>query len=157
MLCRFVVLGSTKKHYLVTLSNKQHSCQCIDFRIRKHECKHIRCASAHIYPTRHLEAGCSANASSSLPDLNSCKLILTQNLCSVCRLVLTQLDVAENPGAWHKVGSGTFTKSNKGSETLSKCFPCSVGWHCNWTIFCGQAVEGKLGKVLPYEGEDQLD
>ena len=29
---KFVVLGSTKKHYTVTLSDAQHTCQCVDFR-----------------------------------------------------------------------------------------------------------------------------
>ncbi|CAL8463455.1 g2989 [Coccomyxa elongata] len=39
---KFVVLGSTKNHYIVTLSDDRHACQCVDFRIRKHQCKHIR-------------------------------------------------------------------------------------------------------------------
>ncbi|CAL5223846.1 g6429 [Coccomyxa viridis] len=39
---KFIVLGSTKKHYTVTLSDARHTCQCVDFRIRKHNCKHIR-------------------------------------------------------------------------------------------------------------------
>ncbi|EIE27523.1 hypothetical protein COCSUDRAFT_64271 [Coccomyxa subellipsoidea C-169] len=56
---KFVVLGSTKKHYTVTLSDDRHACQCVDSRIRKHECKHIR-------------------------------------------LVLTQLDIADNPSKWHE-------------------------------------------------------
>ena len=29
---KFVVLGSTKNHYTVTLSDDRHSCQCVDFR-----------------------------------------------------------------------------------------------------------------------------
>ena len=29
---KFIVLGSTKKHYTVTLSDAQHTCQCVDFR-----------------------------------------------------------------------------------------------------------------------------
>ena len=29
---RFVVLGSTSKHYTVTLSDERHTCQCVDFR-----------------------------------------------------------------------------------------------------------------------------
>ena len=40
---RFVVLGSTKNHYNVTLSDVRQTCQCVDFRIRRHNCKHIRC------------------------------------------------------------------------------------------------------------------
>lgn len=40
--CRFAVIGSTGNHYMVTLSNAQHTCNCIDFKIRKRMCKHIR-------------------------------------------------------------------------------------------------------------------
>ena len=29
---KFVVLGSTKKHYTITLSDARHTCQCVDFR-----------------------------------------------------------------------------------------------------------------------------
>ena len=29
---KFIVLGSTKKHYTVTLSDARHTCQCVDFR-----------------------------------------------------------------------------------------------------------------------------
>ena len=29
---KFVVLGSTKNHYTVTLSDDRHTCQCVDFR-----------------------------------------------------------------------------------------------------------------------------
>ncbi|KAK9833702.1 hypothetical protein WJX74_003212 [Apatococcus lobatus] len=39
---KFVVLGSTGRHYTVTLSTGKGSCQCVDFRIRKHACKHQR-------------------------------------------------------------------------------------------------------------------
>ena len=39
---KFVVLGSTGRHYTVTLSTGKASCQCVDFRIRKHACKHQR-------------------------------------------------------------------------------------------------------------------
>jgi hypothetical protein len=30
------------KHYKVVLSDSKRSCQCIDHRIRRHDCKHIR-------------------------------------------------------------------------------------------------------------------
>jgi hypothetical protein len=30
------------KHYKVIFSDTKRSCQCIDHRIRKHDCKHIR-------------------------------------------------------------------------------------------------------------------
>ena len=29
---KFVVLGSTNKHYTITLSDERHTCQCVDFR-----------------------------------------------------------------------------------------------------------------------------
>lgn len=29
---KFIVLGSTKKHYTVTLSDARRTCQCVDFR-----------------------------------------------------------------------------------------------------------------------------
>ena len=29
---KFIVLGSTKKHYTVTLSDARQTCQCVDFR-----------------------------------------------------------------------------------------------------------------------------
>ena len=29
---KFVVLGSTNKHYTITLSDARHTCQCVDFR-----------------------------------------------------------------------------------------------------------------------------
>ena len=30
------------KHYKVEFTNEKRKCQCIDHRIRKHDCKHIR-------------------------------------------------------------------------------------------------------------------
>ena len=39
---RFVVVGSTGKHYVIFLSNERRRCQCPDHRIRQHDCKHIR-------------------------------------------------------------------------------------------------------------------
>lgn len=38
---RFAVIGSTGKHYVVTLSDPRQTCQCMDFRMRKRQCKHI--------------------------------------------------------------------------------------------------------------------
>ena len=38
---KFIVLGSTKKHYTVTLSDARPTCQCVDFRC---------CFSARIPP-----------------------------------------------------------------------------------------------------------
>ncbi|GIL95975.1 hypothetical protein Vretimale_1896 [Volvox reticuliferus] len=38
----FVVLGSTGNHYTVRLSDGRRSCQCMDCRVRKRDCKHIR-------------------------------------------------------------------------------------------------------------------
>ncbi|GIL42283.1 hypothetical protein Vafri_304 [Volvox africanus] len=38
----FVVLGSTGNHYTVRLSDERRSCQCMDCRVRKRDCKHIR-------------------------------------------------------------------------------------------------------------------
>lgn len=37
---KFMVLGSTGKHYTVTLSKEQHTCGCPDYRFRRHRCKH---------------------------------------------------------------------------------------------------------------------
>lgn len=39
---RFVVLGSTGSKYHVVLADDKPSCQCMDFRIRRRECKHIK-------------------------------------------------------------------------------------------------------------------
>ena len=36
---KFIVLGSTNKHYTVTLSDARHTCQCVDFR-----CPYILCS-----------------------------------------------------------------------------------------------------------------
>lgn len=30
------------KHYKVTMTDEKRTCQCVDHRIRKHDCKHIR-------------------------------------------------------------------------------------------------------------------
>ncbi|EFN57723.1 expressed protein [Chlorella variabilis] len=39
---KFAVLGSTGNHYTVTLKDgDKHSCGCLDFRFRRHFCKHI--------------------------------------------------------------------------------------------------------------------
>ncbi|KXZ46348.1 hypothetical protein GPECTOR_44g27 [Gonium pectorale] len=38
----FVVIGSTGNHYTVRLSDAKRSCQCMDCRVRKRDCKHIR-------------------------------------------------------------------------------------------------------------------
>lgn len=45
---KFVVLGSTGNHYTVTLSSQQQSCQCMDYRFRRHHCKHICLALSHL-------------------------------------------------------------------------------------------------------------
>ena len=41
---KFVILGSAGKHYVVTLSDERHTCQCMDFHTRgkQRPCKHIR-------------------------------------------------------------------------------------------------------------------
>ena len=39
---KFIVLGSTGNPYTVTLSDEKRSCQCVDHRIRKRDCKHIK-------------------------------------------------------------------------------------------------------------------
>ncbi|GMH34300.1 hypothetical protein BSKO_02134 [Bryopsis sp. KO-2023] len=39
---KFAIIGSTGKHYVVTLSEARQTCQCMDFRIRKRACKHIK-------------------------------------------------------------------------------------------------------------------
>lgn len=36
-----MVVGSSGKHYTVTLQDEKPTCQCMDFRIRKRQCKHI--------------------------------------------------------------------------------------------------------------------
>ncbi len=93
--CRFVVLGSTKNHYTVTLSDDRHACQCVDFRIRKHECKHIRCALEPDVPSVafFVSVVCSERVTR----------VLTSLLLVCYRLVLTQLDIADNPSNWHEV------------------------------------------------------
>lgn len=41
--CRFAVIGSTGNHYVVSLSDGGvRKCQCMDHRVRKRDCKHIR-------------------------------------------------------------------------------------------------------------------
>ena len=39
---RFVVIGSTGNHYTVIVSDAARKCQCMDCRIRKRDCKHIK-------------------------------------------------------------------------------------------------------------------
>ncbi|KAI3438626.1 hypothetical protein D9Q98_001048 [Chlorella vulgaris] len=38
---KFVVLGSARNHYTVTLTDPSHTCTCPDYRFRRHDCKHI--------------------------------------------------------------------------------------------------------------------
>ncbi|KAF6250584.1 hypothetical protein COO60DRAFT_796953 [Scenedesmus sp. NREL 46B-D3] len=38
----FIVIGSTGNHYVVKLSDAQRSCTCMDHRMRRRDCKHIR-------------------------------------------------------------------------------------------------------------------
>ncbi|MEW5311885.1 MAG: hypothetical protein WDW38_003564 [Sanguina aurantia] len=38
----FVVVGSTGSHYTVRLFDDRRSCECMDHRTRRHDCKHIR-------------------------------------------------------------------------------------------------------------------
>mmetsp|Transcript_16084 Transcript_16084/g.36780 ORF Transcript_16084/g.36780 Transcript_16084/m.36780 type:complete len:193 (+) Transcript_16084:121-699(+) len=37
----FIVLGSTRKPYKVLISGSRTKCACLDYRLRKRECKHI--------------------------------------------------------------------------------------------------------------------
>lgn len=39
---QFGVTGSTGNPYIVTLTDSARKCQCLDHRMRKHDCKHIR-------------------------------------------------------------------------------------------------------------------
>lgn len=48
MLCRFMVIGSTGNNYQVTLTDDKRKCQCMDHRIRRHDCKHIRLILANL-------------------------------------------------------------------------------------------------------------
>ncbi|GAB4817013.1 hypothetical protein N2152v2_004059 [Parachlorella kessleri] len=45
---QFVVLGSTGSHYTVTLADDKQTCQCMDYRFRRHQCKHICLALSHL-------------------------------------------------------------------------------------------------------------
>lgn len=36
------MLGSTGKHYTVTLEDERQACECADYRFRRHHCKHLR-------------------------------------------------------------------------------------------------------------------
>lgn len=38
---RFMVVGSKGNHYTVTLQDEGPTCTCMDFRVRKRQCKHI--------------------------------------------------------------------------------------------------------------------
>ncbi|WIA21512.1 hypothetical protein OEZ85_000715 [Tetradesmus obliquus] len=38
----FIVIGSTGNHYVVKLSDDKRSCTCMDHRMRRRDCKHIR-------------------------------------------------------------------------------------------------------------------
>ncbi|KAK9801344.1 hypothetical protein WJX73_007385 [Symbiochloris irregularis] len=38
----FMVQGSKGKHYKVALQDEKQTCQCMDYRLRRHACKHIR-------------------------------------------------------------------------------------------------------------------
>ena len=78
--------GSTGTVYTVTLSDEGNSCQCVDFRTRKHTCKHIRRASWVGRPAPapvSAEQGAQAGLS--------------------CRLVLLTLELSDQRG-WREVG-----------------------------------------------------
>ena len=47
------MLGSTGSKYVVTLAAERHSCQCMDFRIRQRECKHIRLVLQQLGVAKH--------------------------------------------------------------------------------------------------------
>ncbi|KAL4445856.1 hypothetical protein ABPG77_009055 [Micractinium sp. CCAP 211/92] len=38
---KFVVLGSKGNHYTITLKDDKHTCACLDYHFRRHNCKHI--------------------------------------------------------------------------------------------------------------------
>ena len=107
---RFVVLGSTNKHYTITLSDARHTCQCVDFRYVFAE---VFGMVLRVYPQRL--------AAVALKSLGHCKLIsqvlsqqaaavrtsiwrrIRKHHCKHIRLVLTQLDIGDHPGDWWQV------------------------------------------------------
>ncbi|PSC67876.1 ring finger domain-containing [Micractinium conductrix] len=38
---KFMVLGSKNNAYTISLNDTKHTCQCLDYRFRRHNCKHI--------------------------------------------------------------------------------------------------------------------
>ena len=58
--CRFVVLGSTGAHYKVVFTKDKEKrgfgagnsrCECMDYRLRRHTCKHIKYAANLVAPS----------------------------------------------------------------------------------------------------------
>lgn len=74
-------------------------------------------------------------------------------LCILCRLVLTQLDVADKPSSWHDVSDW-----DHASSVLLVCFALmslaqQTGLKKAFHLFSEQAVEAKVGQVLHLEKE----
>ena len=46
-----MVVGSTGKHYKVELGSQRRRCACVDHRIRRHDCKHIRLMLCALVPS----------------------------------------------------------------------------------------------------------
>lgn len=38
----FIVVGSTGNHYVLRMDGSKRSCTCMDYRFRRHDCKHIK-------------------------------------------------------------------------------------------------------------------
>ena len=64
----FIVIGSRGNHYTVKLQDGLHSCECMDWRFRRHHCKHICLVLSQLgildQPTQWREVGrCRAGGS----------------------------------------------------------------------------------------------
>ncbi len=86
MLRRFVVLGSTGKHYTITLAASP-ACECMDFR---YDAIANRAASTAL--EMHADHVSSFR--------------LRRRICKHIRLVLVELGIEEDPSAWHQVLNG---------------------------------------------------
>lgn len=95
------MLGSTGNKYVVTLSDDKHSCKCMDFRIRRRECKHIKLVLQQLGVAKHPEDWHQVGLGFSIY-FQPFKLCVRLRECKHTKLVMQQLSVAKKPVGWHQ-------------------------------------------------------
>ena len=92
----FIVIGSTGTPYTITLTDERRRCQCVDHRIRKRDCKHIRCDD---HPPAPLARSPAASASSSASLMRSLAHSLAHSLTHSLTHSLAHSLVQAHPAA----------------------------------------------------------